>query len=111
MKNKYSKITVLLIGLILLNIIGSKIYKRFDLTEDNRYTLSKATENIVKNVKDILIVTVYLKGDFPAEFKRLQTETKLHLEELKARNNNIQFRFVNPTEIAEKLIKSGLEPS
>ena len=111
MKNKYSKITVLLIGLILLNIIGSKIYKRFDLTEDNRYTLSKATEKIVENVKGIIIVTVYLKGDFPAEFRRLQTETKLHLEELKARNKNIQFRFVNPTEIAQKLIETGLEPS
>ena len=111
MKNKYSKITVLLVGLILLNIIGSKIYKRFDLTEDNRYTLSKATEKIVENVKGITTITVYLKGDFPAEFKRLQTETKLHLEELKARNKNIRFRFVNPTEIAQKLIDSGLEPS
>lgn len=111
MKNKYSKISVLLVGLILLNIIGSKIYKRFDLTEDNRYTLSKATEKIVENVKDIIVVTVYLKGEFPAEFKRLQTETKLHLEELKAHNKNIQFRFVNPTEIAQKLIESGLEPS
>lgn len=111
MKNKYSKITVLLVGLILLNIVGSKIYKRFDLTEDNRYTLSKATEKIVENVKEIATITVYLKGDFPAEFKRLQTETKLHLEELKARNKNIQFRFVNPTEIAQKLIDSGLEPS
>lgn len=111
MKNKYSKIIVLLIGVVLLNIIGSKIYKRFDLTEDNRYTLSKATEKIVENVKDIIVVTVYLKGDFPAEFKRLQTETKLHLEELKARNKNIQFRFVDPAEIAQNLTESGLEPS
>lgn len=111
MKNKYSKITVLLIGFILLNFIASKVYKRFDLTEDNRYTLSKATEKIVEDVKSIITVTVYLKGDFPAEFKRLQTETKLHLEELKARNKNIQFRFVNPTEIALKLIETGLEPS
>ncbi|MHB1107923.1 MAG: DUF7088 domain-containing protein, partial [Lutibacter sp.] len=111
MKNKYSKIIVLLIGVFLLNFIGSKIYKRFDLTEDNRYTLSTATEKIVENVKDIIVVTVYLKGDFPAEFKRLQTETKLHLEELKALNKNIQFRFVDPAEIAENLIESGLEPS
>jgi len=111
MKNKYSKIILLLIGVFLLNFIGSKIYKRFDLTEDNRYTLSTATEKIVGNVKDITVVTVYLKGDFPAEFKRLQTETKLHLEELKALNKNIQFRFVDPAEIGEKLIESGLEPS
>lgn len=111
MKNKYSKIIVLLIGVILGNIIGSKIYKRFDLTEDNRYTLSTATEKIVENVEDIIVITVYLKGDFPAEFKRLQTETKLHLEELKALNKNIQFRFVDPVEIAENLIENGLEPS
>jgi len=111
MKNKYSKIFVLLTGLILLNIIGSTIYKRFDLTEDRRYTLSKATEKIVENVNRVVTVTVYLKGDFPAEFKRLQTETKLHLEELKARNKNIRFRFVNPTDITQKLIENGLEPS
>ncbi|MDO9595905.1 MAG: gliding motility-associated ABC transporter substrate-binding protein GldG [Lutibacter sp.] len=111
MKNKYSKISVILISLILLNLIGSKVYKRFDFTQDKRYTLSKATEKIVENVKDIVVVTVYLNGDFPAEFKRLQTETKLHLEELKALNKNIQFRFVDPAEIAQNLIESGLEPS
>ena len=111
MKNKYSKISVILICLILLNFIGSKVYKRFDFTQDKRYTLSEATEKIVGNIKDLVVVTVYLKGDFPAEFKRLQTETKLHLEELKALNKNIQFRFVDPAEIAEKLIESGLEPS
>jgi ABC-2 type transport system permease protein len=111
MKNRYSKIAVLTLGLILLNIIGSNIYKRFDLTEDHRYTLSKTTENIVKKVDDIILIKVYLQGNFPAEFKRLQTETKLHLEELKALNKNIQFRFVNPSEIAQELIQSGLEPS
>lgn len=111
MKNKHSKISAVLLSLILLNFIGSKAYKRFDFTQDKRYTLSKATENIVGNIKDLVVVTVYLKGDFPAEFKRLQTETKLHLEELKALNKNIQFRFVDPAEIAQNLIESGLEPS
>ncbi|MGV8946407.1 MAG: gliding motility-associated ABC transporter substrate-binding protein GldG [Lutibacter sp.] len=111
MKNKYAKISAILIGVILLNFIGATIYKRFDFTEDHRYTLSKATEKIVENVNGIVTVIVYLKGDFPAEFKRLQTETKLHLEELKAINKNIHFKFVNPTDIAQKLIQSGLEPS
>ncbi|NLP56634.1 gliding motility-associated ABC transporter substrate-binding protein GldG [Lutibacter sp. B1] len=111
MRNKYSKIAVILLSLIVLNFVGSKIYKRFDLTEDHRYTLSETTKNIVKNVKDIIVIKVYLQGDFPAEFKRLQTETKLHLEELKALNKNIQFKFVNPSEIAQELINEGLEPS
>ena len=111
MKNKYSKIIVFLIGIILVNYIGSKVYKRFDLTEDKRYTLSKTTENIIANVDEIIGIKVYLEGNFPAEFKRLQIETKLHLEELKNRNKNIQFRFINPIENAQELIEKGLEPS
>ena len=111
MKNKYSKIAIFFIGIILLNYIGSKVYKRFDLTEDKRYTLSETTKNIIANVDEIIGIKVYLEGAFPAEFKRLQIETKLHLEELKNQNKNIHFRFVNPIDIGEELIEKGLEPS
>ncbi len=111
MSSKISKIIFILVSLFIINIIGNKVYKRFDLTEDNRYSLSQTTVHIANKVEDIILIKVYLQGDFPAEFKRLQTETKLHLEELKAINNNIQYKFINPSEIAEELIKSGLEPS
>ena len=111
MNNRYSKIGFVLVVLLLINYISSTVYKRFDLTEDNRYTLSNSTKSIVENIEEIITIKVYLQGDFPAEFKRLQTETKQHLEELKALNKNIKFRFINPSEIAEELINSGLEPS
>lgn len=111
MSSKISKIILFLAGLLIINIIGNKVYKRFDLTEDNRYSLSQTTINIANKIEDIILIKVYLQGDFPAEFKRLQTETKLHLEELKAINNKIQYKFINPSEIAEELIESGLEPS
>ena len=111
MSNKYSKIAPILIGLLLVNFISYHVYKRFDLTEDHRYTLSSSTKSIVENVQEIITIKVYLQGDFPAEFKRLQIETKQHLEELKAINKNIRFRFVNPSEIAQELIRNGLEPS
>jgi len=111
MKTKYSKIIYLFIGLILLNYLASNFHKRFDLTEDKRYTIAETTKTIVENIENPLIIKVYLQGDFPTEFKRLQTETKLHLEELKALNKNIQFRFVNPADIAQNLIENGLEPS
>lgn len=111
MSNKYSKIAFIFVGILVLNFISSEIYKRFDLTEDQRYTLSNATKSIVKQVENIVTIKVYLQGDFPAEFKRLQTETKLHLEELKSLNKKIQFRFINPSEISQELIKNGLKPS
>lgn len=111
MQNKYSKIVFIVIGLFLLNFVSYKLYKRFDLTEDHRYTLSETTVHIVENIEEPILIKIYLEGDFPAEFKRLQIETKLHLEELKAINKNIQFRFVNPKDIAQDLIEKGLEPS
>ena len=111
MKNKYSKIVFVLVGLLILNYISSTIYKRFDLTEDGRYTLSTATKDIINNVDEIITIKVYLQGDFPAEFKRIQIETKQHLEEFKSLNKNIKFRFVNPSKITQELVNLGLEPS
>ncbi len=111
MKNNSSKILILIIALILVNFLATKAYKRFDLTKDKRYTLSEITHNILKNIDDPAVITVYLEGDFPSEFKRLQTETKQHLEELKTINKHIKFRFIEPLDRAEELIKQGLQPS
>ena len=56
--------------LILLNAVGSKFFHRFDLTQDKRYTLSQTSLNILKDVKDPLIIDVFLEGQFPGEFKK-----------------------------------------
>lgn len=107
----YIKIPLVLLALFVLNFLGNTFYKRLDLTQDKRYTLSKETINIVKNIEQPITIKVYLQGDFPAEFKRIQIETNQFLEELAAINNNIKFRFVNPTSNSKELIKKGLQPS
>ena len=106
-----SKISFAIIALIVLNFIGNKIYSRFDLTEDKRYTLSQPSVDIIEEVDNPIIVKVYLEGDFPSEFKRLQIETRQILEELRSKNNNLRFRFVNPLDNAQELIQQGMEPS
>ncbi|WP_457610639.1 gliding motility-associated ABC transporter substrate-binding protein GldG [Lutibacter sp.] len=111
MSNNYSKIITALVIILLINYVGSKVYKRIDLTNDHRYTLSTPSKIIIKNIEDIITIKVYLQGDFPAEFKRLQIETKQFLEELNTQNKNIHFRFINPSKIAQELINKGLEPS
>jgi gliding-associated putative ABC transporter substrate-binding component GldG len=108
---KYNQIPIIVIGLVILNLISSSFYKRFDLTSDTRYTLSEVTNTILDKIDEPVIVRVYLEGDFPSEFKRLQTETRQHLEELKAINDNIRFKFVDPLDQAEELIAKGLQPS
>ncbi|WP_298221050.1 gliding motility-associated ABC transporter substrate-binding protein GldG [Flavobacterium sp.] len=117
-KNKNIKTVLFTIAfLLILNGIGSKFFYRFDLTQDHRYTLSKTSLNILKEVKEPLIIDVFLKGQFPGEFKKLQTETQQILEEFKAYNKNITFQFVNPIEndeerdtIMQSFIERGLTP-
>ncbi|MDM1397902.1 gliding motility-associated ABC transporter substrate-binding protein GldG [Myroides odoratimimus] len=107
----------LLVVLVVINVIGALTYTRFDFTQDKRYTLSKSTVGIVDNVQELLIVDVFLKGNFPLEFRRLQNETKQLLEEIQSRNENIKFRFIDPNEegankaeTLEQLYEYGLKP-
>ncbi|WP_075343389.1 gliding motility-associated ABC transporter substrate-binding protein GldG [Tenacibaculum agarivorans] len=111
MNKNIKNISFVLIGVLLVNFASTSFFKRFDLTQDQRYTLSKITSDLVNNLEQDLIINVYLEGDFPTEFQRLQIETRQFLEELEAKNNNVRFRFVNPDGIREELIKNGMMPS
>ena len=111
MNKKLKNSGLLIFVLIALNFVNQSFYKRFDLTSDKRYTLSKTTKNIISKVDKNLFITVYLEGDFPSEFKRLQVETRQYLEELALENPNIKINFENPDNQREALIKKGMLPS
>lgn len=103
--------------LIVLNVLGSLFFHRFDLTKDKRYTLSPTSLQIIKQVKNPLSIKIYMQGELPADFRRLQQETKQLLEEFQAYNSNIVFEFVNPMEnedesmaIVKSLYQKGLTP-
>ena len=111
------QLLILGLGLLVINILTYSIYKRFDLTQDQRYTLSQAAINVVKDVDSPIIVDVFLEGDFPSEFRRLQTETKQLLEEFSTYNKHIIFNFINPLEDEnnreqniQQLAQRGLQP-
>ena len=116
-KNSLKKLGFLAIGLFVLNFASYYIYKRFDVTQDKRYTLSETTKKIIDDVDSPLIIDVFLEGNFPADFKKLQTETRQLLEEFSAYNSNITFQFVNPiekeeerVEVMKKFFEKGLTP-
>ena len=111
MSKKLKHSIYLFITLIVLNIVSQGYYNRIDLTTDNRYTLAKVTKDIIANIDKQLIVKVYLEGDFPSEFKRLQIETRQFLEELSTRNSFITIQFIRPDNQREQLIKAGMIPS
>jgi len=117
-QQKNLKQLLIIVGVLLaLNFAGYYIFKRFDLTHDKRYTLSPTTLKIVGEVQEPLYIDVFLEGEFPAEFKRLQNETRQLLEEFHAYNPNIIFQFINPLkdeagrdQAMQDLYKMGMTP-
>ncbi|MBK0368366.1 gliding motility-associated ABC transporter substrate-binding protein GldG [Flavobacterium agrisoli] len=115
-KNAQSLLVIVAI-LIALNFAGYFVFHRFDLTHDKRYTLSPTSLHIIKQVQNPLSIKIYLGGDLPPEFHRLQLETKQLLEEFQAYNRNIVFELVNPLEneeeskaLTKELFLKGLTP-
>ncbi|MDG2431897.1 Gldg family protein, partial [Flavobacterium sp.] len=101
-QSKNLKNVVLIVAiLIVVNILGNAFFYRFDLTKDKRYTLSPTSLGIIKQVKEPLAIKIYMQGDLPPEFTRLQQETKQLLEEFQAYNSDIAFEFVDPMEDEE----------
>lgn len=100
---------IVFLAIIVINLINNFFFKRFDLTQDKRYTLSETTLNIIESVDSPLYIEVYLEGNFPPEFKRLQNETKQLLEEFTAYNSNIIFNFKNPIEKEETRVEKMKE--
>ncbi|MGM0635955.1 MAG: gliding motility-associated ABC transporter substrate-binding protein GldG [Bacteroidota bacterium] len=117
MKKSSKNIILLLVVLILINLIATQAFKRFDFTEDQRYSLSNSTKEIIESAETPVKVKVYLTGDLPSVFKRLQLETQYILEEYAAYNPQIKFEFVNPVDedkdamkVATAFYQQGMTP-
>jgi len=98
-KKQYIVKLAIIAGIILsINVISEFFFFRVDLTEEKRFTLTKATKRLVEDVDDIVYVNVLLEGKFPAGFKRLQESVTDLLREFRKINPNITFDFEDPGE-------------
>ncbi len=90
---------ILLVILLAVNYLASSFHARFDLTKEKRYTLTKASKDLLKELDEEVQIDVFLKGDFPAGFKKLANSTEEFLGLLKDRNSSkIHYRFISPQE-------------
>ncbi|GAA5220597.1 gliding motility-associated ABC transporter substrate-binding protein GldG [Membranihabitans marinus] len=107
---------LLIFGLIAINFIGVQSEVQWDWTEDNRYTLSSTTEAVLEKIDDRILIDVYLTGDFPAVFKRLEQSTRSIFNRYERMNLNLLISYENPSvgsveEVnlrREELAKEGL---
>jgi len=115
--NSFIQLIIGLVIVIAINVLGSFIFYRFDLTAEKRYTLAPSTRAMLKALDDKVYFKVYLEGEFPAGFKRLRNETREMLNQFRAYSDKIEYEFIDPTKGKNKeeleaffgqLSKSGL---
>lgn len=108
----------LVIGLIGINFIASRVHSRYDLTQEKRYSLTNTTRSLVRQLQNQVTINVFLKGDFPIEFRKLSTATQEFLSVLKESNpSKIAYHFIDPQNDlingrtwADSLMQLGVEP-
>jgi gliding-associated putative ABC transporter substrate-binding component GldG len=54
-------------AIVAVNLIGTRLFKRVDLTQNKVYTLSKASKDVVSNLPDYMTVKAYISRDLPPE--------------------------------------------
>lgn len=105
---------------VLVNLLGQRFYTRLDLTAEKRYTLSKPTRQLIRDLDDVVFFKVYLEGDFPAGFKQLSRATREMLDEFRAVSDKIEYEFINPSasndvkirnQVYRQLSEKGLVPT
>lgn len=113
---------VIVAGIIVaVNVLGGYFFARFDLTSEQRYTLTDTSKELLKSLDDVVYVKVYLDGDMPAGFRRLRDRTRETLDEFRAfSGNRIEYIFINPSDepdeksrndLYRQLAKQGIAPT
>ena len=117
MKNKRSllKFLLLTIGIIVLvNILSDSFFFRLDFTADKRYTLSKATTDILGSVKAPVTVKAYFSDNLPPDVAKTKRDFKdLLIEYANRSKGKVVYTFINPNEKEEteqEAARSGVQP-
>ncbi|HBU78413.1 MAG TPA: gliding motility-associated ABC transporter substrate-binding protein GldG [Muricauda sp.] len=114
----FVSIVKVIVAVVVINLLASFVYTRFDLTEEKRYTLSEPAVAVAQKFETPVIVDLLLDGNIPAEFAKLKTETIQLLESFGSKNSNIKYNLVDPLEDSEnpqetvaQLQSLGLQPA
>lgn len=109
MKIASPRTLLVLAALIAVNVLSAFVFFRLDLTDEKRYTLSAATTALLADLPDDVHVDVYLTGDLPPGFKRLENAVRETLDEFDASaGKTITYRFVDPDALTDVDAKAKL---
>jgi ABC-type uncharacterized transport system involved in gliding motility auxiliary subunit len=85
-------------ALVLINLIGTRVFGRLDLTQNGIYTLSPASKELVRNLPDPLTIKAYISKDLPPELVSVSRYTRDLMDEYRsASKGKVRFEAFDPT--------------
>lgn len=91
---------ILVMILFAINWIASIWHTRLDLTAEKRFTLSNSTKKLLRNLKEPVLIDVFLKGNYPSGFKKLAASTADVLQEFReVAGNKLSYNFISPEDL------------
>lgn len=107
----FKRLAIGITSLFIILLISQKYNLRWDLTAEKRYTLTDASKNLLKNLKEEVSVTVYLEGDeLPAGIKKIKNHTRDLLQDMRrVANGKLYYSFVNINDIKDVKAKEALQ--
>jgi ABC-2 type transport system permease protein len=98
--NSKAWLPVVLLALVAINWAAAIWHSRIDLTSEKKFTLSSATKKILKKIDEPVTVDVFLKGNYPAGFRKLAASTTDLLQEFKEiAGAKLQYNLISPEDI------------
>ena len=99
MKKKYIFALSAVALIVVLNICLQRSFFRIDLTSEKRFSISKNTKDLMRNLQSPILVNIYLDGDLNSGFLRLKNSLRELLDEFSVyAKDDITYAFINPSQ-------------
>ncbi len=102
---------VLLAILVVANIVGVRLFWRADLTENEQFSLSDASVEVVRGLDDRLVVKAYFTKNLPPPFNATERYVRDLLQEYESRSKGkMKVVFIDPSDetTAEEARQAGI---
>jgi len=121
-KRQFRKLGLLVAGLIVLTYFSGVWFFRIDLTAEKRFSLSPLSKELISKLKTPIRVDIFLDGDLPPGFRKLQKAIIEEVQDIKAYADfPVSYQLIDPYDKTENpkelkqlfnnLVTLGLKPT
>ncbi len=108
------QLLVIVAIVIVVNLISNQLYFRLDFTEDNRYTFSEATKDVLNELEGVVTVKAYFSEDLPSQLLKTKQDFEDQLVEYENQSGgNVVYEFISPNEsdeLEQEAQQAGVQP-